>query len=241
MSEPTPVGAAPSGDAAQLPPQPSGTTAPSANTLDLRAVPPGPPRKRRTVSWHTTIVSLAVSAILCAGLVAGRQILVYGSLTPSIAGSWYGAFWAAQPVTGKFTNTYNLYVQFALDKGNHLSATTSSCSASGMPLYTQASTPGLTFAGTFTGTHFTMTPVSSQTGDVESDLAWVGAYSPDQVHIDFSVNGLVTQAGSYANLRRGSYDDFVRTCKVPGAVRADAPLNNGLLSSAYTYARLAAS
>src|SRR5262249_58437144 len=111
-----------------------------------------------------------------------------------------------------YAHLFSIYIRFAPGQGNQLSATTSSCSASGSTVqHTQAPTTGLTFTGTFDGTHFTMTPPE---GDAESDLSWFGTYSTDKIHIDFYPNRIEAPIRPYADLQRGSYNDYLGTCKV---------------------------
>jgi hypothetical protein len=180
----------------------SATSPPRAGARSwLRAAP---------VAWPTILTAALIIAIIGSGLFATHQVLTYGSLVPSIAGGWYGGYTPIQPGEGQSVSGYSLYILFADAQGDHLSATTSSCTTASNGLYTQAATPGIPYSGTINGSEFKM---SAQPGDIESDLAWIGTYSTDKIHIDFFPYGTSTRI-AYANLQRGTYSDFLATCKV---------------------------
>ncbi|HEX8917831.1 MAG TPA: hypothetical protein VF898_04985 [Chloroflexota bacterium] len=171
--------------------------------------------KTRPTIWWSGLYVVVIIACLAGGMFVTHQFMTYGSLTPSISGDWYGPFYASQGNGASFVNTYNLYVKFTLGNGNQISATTSSCSAANASPYTQPPMIGMGFAGTLNGGRFTMKPqMTTHPGDIESDLAWDGSYHTDTVHIDFYVNGTPHPGSPYASLKRGGYDDFLRTCKV---------------------------
>jgi hypothetical protein len=167
------------------------------------------PGVRQPFGWHALLLVVAIVAIVGSGAFVTHQLLTYGSLVPSINGGWYGPYAVAQPGTAHYVNEYSLYVVFATGHGNQVSATTSSCFIGSNSPYTQGPTVGLSFTGTLSGAHFTMAP---QHGDVESDLSWSGTYSTNQVHIDFYPDGTPALRNPYANLRRGTYSDFLQTC-----------------------------
>ena len=142
------------------------------------------------VAWPTVVIIFLIVAVIGSGLYATHQVLTYGSLVPSISGGWYGGYMAIQPQNGQALGGYSLYVLFATGQGNHLSATTSSCTTPDNGLYTQAPTTGLPYSGTINGSKFAMSTVP---GDIESDLNWTGTYSTNQIHIDFTPYGTSEQ------------------------------------------------
>jgi hypothetical protein len=115
-----------------------------------------------------------------------------------------------QPENGQALGGYSLYILFSTGQGNHVSATTSSCTTPDNGLYTQRPTTGMPYSGTINGSTFKM---STQPGDIESDLNWVGTYKTDQIHINFIPYGTSSRI-AYATLQRGTYSDFLATCKV---------------------------
>jgi hypothetical protein len=210
MSEPNTTRFASPDQPTQTDPSRDDAPALSAPTLANRRWVAAGSGARTLFAWPSALIVVVIIAVIGSGAFAAHQLLNYGTLVPSIAGSWYGPFSATQGDSRHYTNSYNIYVTFVDGHGNQLSATTSSCSAGATALYTQAPTPGITFAGSIHGAHFAMTP---QGGDVESDLSWAGTYSTDKIHIDFYVNGVPRPESPYANLRRGTYNDFLSTCR----------------------------
>jgi hypothetical protein len=194
-SEPTPK------SANEAPAQPS---AQSNSALDASVL-----RRRARRNWSRLALGVALVVVIATGVFATHRLLTYGTLTPSIVGGWYGYYSVSQADTAQYTAMFSLYIEFTRGPGNQVSATTSSCSVGGGPRPAQVPSAGLGFSGTINGAHFTMT---APNGDVESDLTWSGTYSTDHIHIDFYPDGTPTAQGPYANLQRGSYDDFLRTC-----------------------------
>ena len=166
--------------------------------------------KSMAFRWRSAIIILAV-VVLGSGVFVTHQLLTYGGLFPSIAGSWYGPFATVHADTGKYVTESSLYVVFAMGPGNQITATSSICSTANNVVDKQPPTANVTSPGTINGTHFIL---PAQRGDVESNLSWAGTYAPDTIHLDFYPNNVPTPRSPYANLQRGCYADFLNTCKV---------------------------
>lgn len=168
---------------------------------------------RPTLWARPTVIVLIVLivAVIGSGLFATHQLLSSSSPTSSISGGWYGEYIISQPGTGKYVGGYSLYIVFATGQGHQLSATTNSCTTASNGLYTQAPTPGLDYTGTISGSEFKM---SSEPGDIEADLSWVGTYHTDKIHIDFFPSDSPQARTAYTNLQRGTYSDYLATCNV---------------------------
>jgi hypothetical protein len=156
------------------------------------------------------IISL-IAVFIGSGLLATHQFSTPGSPGPSISGGWYGGYRVAQPGTGKYLEGYTLYVVFASGQGHQVSATTNSCTTASNGLYTQAPTPGLDYTGTIRGSEFKM---SSEPGNIEGALSWLGTYSTSKIHIDFFTTDSPESRIAYVNLQRGTFRDYLATCNV---------------------------
>ncbi len=157
------------------------------------------------------LIIVMIAAVIGSGLFATHQLLTSSSPTSGVSGGWYGEYMISQPGTGKYIGGYSLYIVFATGQGQQLSATTNSCTTASNGLYTQAATPGQNYAGTITGSQFKM---SSQPGDIEADLSWVGTYRTNKIHIDFFPTDSPGSRIAYANLQRGTFRDYLATCNV---------------------------
>lgn len=140
-----------------------------------------------------------------------QQLQSKATLVPSISGSWYGSFIAVRSDTGQYASNALLYVVFATNHGDQLTTTSSICTTASNGVQVQPPTAGVTATGTINGVHFTL-PASG--GDDGSNFSWFGTYSSDTIHIDFYPNGNPTPRSPYANLHRGSYNDFLNTCTI---------------------------
>ena len=170
----------------------------------------------RPTPWaHPAVIRLLIIALIAvvigSGLFATHQIFTSGSPGPSILGGWYGGYRIAQPGTGKYVEGYSLYVVFATGQGHQLSATTNNCTTASNGLYTQAPAPGPDYTGTIRGSEFKM---SSEPGDIEAALSWVGTYSTSKIHIDFFTTDSPGSRIAYADLQRGTFRDYLATCIV---------------------------
>jgi hypothetical protein len=155
-------------------------------------------------------VIVAIIAVIGILTFATQQLLSNGAHVPSISGSWYGAFLVVRSDTGQYASNALLYVVFATEHGDQLSATTSMCTTASNGVPVQPPTAGVTATGTISGVHFTL-PASG--GDTESNYSWFGMYATSTIHIDFYPNGNPTPRSPYATLHRGSYNDFLNACK----------------------------
>jgi hypothetical protein len=156
-------------------------------------------------------VIVAIIAVIGTLTFYTQQLLSTSALVPSISGSWYGSFIAVRSDTGQYASNALLYVVFATNHGDQLTTTSSICTTASNGVQVQPPTAGVTATGTINGVHFTL-PASG--GDNESNFSWFGTYSTDTIHIDFYPNGNPTPRSPYANLHRGSYNDFLNTCKI---------------------------